>query len=131
MAKPGTAAGETPLLEWVAGGIGAVLFLGCLSIMVWNALTPRSLPSLSASVGQVTQQANGFTAEFTLHNSGRSTAANVTVLATLKQGSEEVEQHEAMIDFVPPLSERKGGIFFKHDPRSGELTIEAQGYSDP
>ena len=43
----------------------------------------------------------------------------------------QAETAEAVFDYVPAHSTRKGGLYFKDDPRTGQLTLTAKGYIDP
>ena len=35
------------------------------------------------------------------------------------------------MDYLPPGSEREGGLFFSRDPRRHEVRLRAKGYVDP
>jgi uncharacterized protein (TIGR02588 family) len=64
-------------------------------------------------------------------NEGGSTAADARIEAELRQNGEVVEQSEITVDFVPPNSRRRAGLFFTRDPRAIELTMRASGYREP
>ena len=42
-----------------------------------------------------------------------------------------IETSEATMDYLPPGSEREGGLFFSRDPRRYEVRLRAKGYVDP
>lgn len=122
----------TPVLEWVTGGFGALLFLAILGAVLWHGLTDRGAPPrIVVEVTGVEPVTGGHTVRFQAQNTGDLTAAQVRVVATLSRPLSEPEKHEATIDFLPPQSVRRGGFFFEHDPRDGALEIRADGYNDP
>ena len=120
-----------PLLEWVAGGLGAVVFFGMLAMLLTTGLSSRdSPPSIHVDVEQVTAVEGGYVLEFTARNESDVTAADIAVVAELRAG-EETQHREARFDYLPPRSERKGGFFFESDPRAGALELRADGYNEP
>jgi uncharacterized protein (TIGR02588 family) len=122
---------EPPLLEWVVGGLGAIIFFGMLTVLIATGMSSRDLPpSISVEVERVTSAEGGYVLEFTARNESDVTAADIAVVAELRAG-EEMQRREARFDYLPPRSERQGGFFFESDPRQGALTLRAQGYNDP
>lgn len=123
--------GETPLLEWIVGGLGAVIFCAMLAILGQNALSNANAPpDIRVRIERITSVENGYAIAFIARNEGDITAAGAEFTATLNSGA-MTEQHQATIDYLPPHSERRGGFLFANDPRAGALTIRAGGYSDP
>ena len=49
----------------------------------------------------------------------------------LRSGAGSVETSDTTIEYVPPHSERKGGLFFTSDPRQHELRLRAKGFEQP
>ncbi|MDZ4761448.1 MAG: hypothetical protein SGJ21_10285 [Alphaproteobacteria bacterium] len=129
--KRGGADEETPLLEWIAGLLGAALFLGALAVTIANGFEQGAPPEISVQAGQVFMQRQGFLVEFEAANSGDATAAAVHFRATLRDGAQIVETREVEIDFLPPHSVRSGGVIFARDPDGLQVTIEPVGYQDP
>ena len=41
------------------------------------------------------------------------------------------EASEVTLDYLPPRSDREGGLFFAHDPRAGDLQLRAKGFARP
>lgn len=123
---------RTPLLEWVVGGLGALLFAGILGAVLWHGLTDRGAPpAIVVEVTGIEPVTGGHVVRFEARNTGDITAAQVRIAAVLSNGQSEPEEHEATIDFLPPQSVRRGGFFFEQDPRNGALNIRADGYNDP
>jgi uncharacterized protein (TIGR02588 family) len=62
---------------------------------------------------------------------GGQAAAEVLVEGELAGEAGPHETSEATIDYLPPDSEREGGLFFGRDPSRHELRLRAKGYVDP
>lgn len=132
MPKAKQAAGDTPWLEWVVGGFGALVFVVMVGALVSNgARTPDAPPSIETRIERTARVDNGYAVQIVAINQGDITAAQVKLGATLMLPSGETEEREITFDFLPPHSARRGGFLFTQDPRSGALTIEADGYIDP
>ena len=122
---------EAPLLEWVVGGLGAIIFFGMLAVLIATGVSSRaSPPSINVEVERVTAVEGGYVLEFTARNESDVTAADIAVVAELRAG-EETQHREARFDYLPPRSERQGGFFFESDPRAGALELRAEGYNEP
>ena len=123
---------RTPLLEWLAAGLGLVLALGVLSFVgyhaIWGAESP---PQVVVEARQVRPFEGGYLVEIRAANRGGSTAAQVRVEGELRENGRVVETGGTMFPFVPPESERQGGLFFQRDPRRLELEVRAVGYTRP
>lgn len=128
----GRQAERTPLLEWLAAGLGLILALGVLGFIgyhaIWGAESP---PQVTVEVQQVRPFEGGYLVEIRARNRGGSTAAQVRIEAELRNGGRVVETGGTMFSFVPPDSERQGGLFFKRDPRGLRLDVRAAGYTRP
>ena len=116
---------ETPLLEWLVGGLGALLFAAMLTILAANALSdPSAPPNVTVEVEEIAPTDTGYVVTFVARNAGDTTAAMLQI-----SGEVGDEAHSATIDYLPPHSERRGGLFFSTDPRG--VTLRAEGYQDP
>lgn len=124
---------STPPLEWLASGIGLVLTLGMLGLIGWQAYrgTESQPPTISVAAERVVQTDNGFVVEVTARNHSPATAAAVEIEGALKQGGRTVATSKAILDYVPGNSERRGGLFFKEDPRPYQLELRPLGYAEP
>ncbi|HVG49175.1 MAG TPA: hypothetical protein VM899_13700 [Rubellimicrobium sp.] len=123
----------TPLLEWVAGAIGAILTLTLLGVLAWQAWThPGDVPpEVTVRLEEVLPVQGGFVARIAGVNASPETAAAVEVEGMLSREGEEVETAHATLDYVPGNSEKRGGLFFAEDPREGDLRLRALGYQEP
>jgi uncharacterized protein (TIGR02588 family) len=122
-----------PLLEWIAAGIGLVLTLGILAVIGREALSGEmeQPPAIEVRVERVVPSPAGYIVEIAATNWSGATAAAVEIEGELKAGETSVETSGATFDYVPGHAERKGGLFFKEDPRKHRLEVRALGYQAP
>lgn len=127
------AKGETPLLEWIAAGIGLLLTLGVLGVIGREALNGETeqLPVIAVAVTGISPAASGYVLGFEASNDTGGTAAAVEIEAILKDGETIVETGKATLDYVPGHGKAKGGVFFAGDPRRYKLEIRALGFQIP
>jgi uncharacterized protein (TIGR02588 family) len=119
------------LIEWLVGGLGAIIFVGMLAVLIATGVNGADgPPSVRVTVERVQQIGGGYVVEFVARNAGEGTAAGVDIVGELTAGA-SVEERRAHFDYLPPHSARRGGVFFEGDPRQGELTLRAEGYNDP
>ena len=64
-------------------------------------------------------------------NEGGSTAEGVVVEGELRNGTELIEQSRIEIEFLPPHSRKRAGLFFSRDPKQFELRLRPHGYEEP
>jgi uncharacterized protein (TIGR02588 family) len=122
---------EAPLLEWLVGGLGAIIFFGMLAVLVATGLGGEDMPpSIHVEMERVAAVEGGYVLEFSARNDSNVTAADIAIVAELRS-SADVQHREARFDHLPPHSERRGGFFFESDPRQGALTLRAEGYNEP
>lgn len=116
-----------PLLEWIASAVGLILTLGVMGVIARDAFGPSAdlAPEVAVAATRVRQSGAGFLLEFEARNLSPITAAQVTIEGTLAGG----EISSATIDYVPGRSVRRGGLYFRGDPRGAEL--RALGYQNP
>ena len=122
----------TPLLEWIAGGLGAVLVAGAIAYLVHHALArDRTPPDIRLAVERVLELEKGYLVQFRASNQGGSAAAELTIEGQLTGPDGDTEASEAVLDYLPPRSDREGGLVFSRDPRVGQLSLRAKGYAKP
>lgn len=122
---------DTPLLEWIAGGVGALLFAGAIGVTLANGFAASKPPTILASVDEAEPVGGRFRVEFEAVNSGDETAAAVHFEAVIREGETVIETREAEIDFLPPHSQKRAGMFFDNDPTGRSVNVTAVGYQHP
>ena len=127
-----TSGHTTPLLEWVVGGLGALLVGGAIAFLVYHSMTrDRTPPDVRVVAARVLDLQNGYLVQFRAFNQGGSAAAQLTIEGELAGPDGHTETSEATLDYLPPRSDREGGLVFSRDPRAGQLSLRAKGYARP
>lgn len=130
--EPARSGGDIPFWEWVVAGLGAVLVIGSIGFMLYEAVAgDDSPPDVVIRVDSVLPVQGGYLVRIRARNQGGTTAAGLTVEGELKGDTGAIETSETTVDFLPPNSERFGGLFFTRDPRRHTLELRAKGYQDP
>ena len=121
-----------PIWEWIVAAVGLVLVAGVIGFLLYEAFSGERLPpDVKLSVKSVVQTRNGFLVRITAVNEGGMTAEGVIIEGELRSGSEVLERSRTTIDYLPPGSEKRGGLFFTRDPRRFELQVRPLGYEEP
>src|SRR5688572_6324822 len=121
-----------PIWEWIVAAIGFVLVASVIGFLLYEAIAGNRLPpDVKLSVDSVVQTRNGYLAKIIAVNEGGMTAAGVVIEGELRRGTEPVERSWTTIDYLPPRSEQRGGLFFTRDPRQFELQVRPFGYVEP
>jgi uncharacterized protein (TIGR02588 family) len=122
---------EIPALEWAAAILGALLLVGTVVFLLREATKPSDPGPVVFRVVAVRPVEPGFVVEFEARNRGGAAYAELEVEATLRGSGGGEERAHATLDYVPRGSARRGGFFFRSDPRRGALEIAAKGYREP
>jgi uncharacterized protein (TIGR02588 family) len=138
-ADPVSAAGDSgaarrpvPATEWVVAALGALLVAGTIGYLVWLATSrDEAPPDVQVVAAGVVALQNGWLVQFRAVNTGAQAAAELLVEGALEGPDGVVETAEATIDYLPPRSERAGGLIFSRDPRRHEVRLGAKGYVEP
>ena len=122
-----------PLLEWIAAGLGLVLTLALLAVIGREAVAGETNepPAIDVRAASIRKLPSGYLVEVVASNRSGGTGAAVQIEGVLKSGSAAVETSDVTFDYVPGHAERKGGLFFREDPRLHELELRALGYQTP
>jgi uncharacterized protein (TIGR02588 family) len=121
-----------PILEWIVAGIGVLLVASVIGFFLYEAFAGNQMPpQVKLSIGPVIQTSNGYLIQITAVNQGGSTAKGVVIEGELRRDIETVERSELTIDFLPPRSEKRAGLFFTRDPRAFKLQVRPFGYEEP
>jgi uncharacterized protein (TIGR02588 family) len=112
--------------------LGLALVLATLGLMAYQAVVgDHSPPQVTVSTDAILPLDRGYLVQLRAVNQGGSTAAQVVVEGVLTGEHGRVELSEAIIDYVPSHSYRKGGLFFSQDPRKYPPQLRAKGYAEP
>lgn len=129
---------EATVLERIVGLAGAAIVLAVIGFMLHEAIWgERSPPDLEVELVRVVPSGDDYLAEIRVENRGGDTAAAVTVTGRLVPpgvpgaSQPEAERATAMIDYVPPASEVRAGLFFDTRPTADTLQLSADGYVRP
>jgi uncharacterized protein (TIGR02588 family) len=121
-----------PIWEWIVAAIGFMMVASVIGFLLYEAIGGDRLPpDVKLTVDSVVQTRNGYLAKITAVNEGGMTAAGVVIEGTLSRGAEPVERSWTTIDYLPPRSEQRGGLFFSRDPRQFDLQVRPSGYVEP
>jgi uncharacterized protein (TIGR02588 family) len=124
--------GDPHWVEWVAGIISAVLVIGMIAWVGYEAWVQENQPpSFRVEITGKGPVTDGYRIEFDIANLAARTAATVTVRGEIRDGGQKVENADVVIDYVPAQSKSSGALIFSDDPGARELRIRAVGYSDP
>ena len=107
----------------VAGALGLLLYKA-----IWREVSP---PEVIVRVISVVPMQNGYLVRFHAVNEGGSTAEGVVIEGELGRGTERAETSHTTLDYLPARSEKRGGLFFTHDPRQFDFQMRAFGYEEP
>ena len=123
---------RTPALEWIAAAIGLAVILAIVGVIGREAMLGEASqpPSIQITQKRVIALEKGFLLEFEATNRSSATAAGVSVEGTLRSG-DNVETATATLDYVAGQASASGGLFFKEDPRRGDVQLRALGYQEP
>lgn len=123
---------ETSVWERVVAALSALLVLGAVGFMLYEALAvPPGPPQVEVVADTVLETRGGYLVRVRAFNRGKTTAASLAVQGELKDASGTVESAEVVIDYVPAGATRAAGLIFSHDPRDYSLEIRARGFDLP
>lgn len=115
-------------IEWVAGGISALVVLGMIGFFVQQAMGGGdSLPELAASVEAAEEEGGMTHLRYRVENSGGAAAVGVAVSLRLADG----ERRGVTIDEVPAHSAVTGGIHLPSGALGPDVEVTVDGYVDP
>jgi uncharacterized protein (TIGR02588 family) len=119
-------------LEWVVAVLGLAMLVGVTGFLLWRGVQDNGQPpSLRIDVESVEPVHGGYVVELRVTNEGDQTAAAVTVSGALMDGNTLIEEREMTFDYLPPVSSRRGGLFFTDNPADYTLTLHPVGYREP
>ena len=131
-AHGGQGVSGTPVVEWICAAFAVVLVISATGFIAYRGWTREDEPpQLSFTVNSIVAQKEAFLVTVNAVNHGGKTAADVKVEGELSGPGGIMEKSEMTFQYLPPNSERKGGLFFTHDPRRFKLELKARSYVAP
>ncbi|MFQ6164035.1 TIGR02588 family protein [Sinorhizobium meliloti] len=125
--KPGTS-----VTEWIVAGVSCLALLAVLGYLILDGLSGRNgAADIIVLPTKVTAMNDGYVVEFAANNRAGNSVAAVEIKGELRDGEEVVEESSVTIDYIPQMSDRKGALIFRSDPKTYELRVSASGYSEP
>lgn len=122
----------TPALEWILGALGGLLLLASLAFLINRAVSGADEPGAVTIVAdQITQTGEAWLVQFTVHNAGTQTLAELHVSARVFDGTSEIDNAQAVIDYLPGRSKRQGGFYLRNDPGAYRLELAPEGFQKP
>lgn len=122
----------TPALEWILGVLGGLLLLASLAFLIHRAASGADEPGRVRIVADnITPMGDAWLVQFSAHNAGTQTLAELHVRARLLEGTSEIESAQAVIDYLPGRSTRQGGFYLRHDPGEYRLELAPEGFQTP
>lgn len=118
-------------VERLATIISAVLVLGVIAVLVWDAVHPDRPASLDVSTGRPTAVGRHWHVPIVVRNSGDVAVQEVNVSVSLQHPDTTVRDIDIRIDWLPGRSERAIDAVFAVDPSRGKLTAEVQSFDEP
>lgn len=118
--------------ERVVAVLGILLVCGSLGYLLFAAVNNgEGPPDVRVQQAAIAGSGGDYLVQFKASNEGGETAAQVRIVGSLSRNGQQIETSEVTLDYVPVHSERKGGLYFENDPRSGQLQLRASGYQRP
>ena len=112
--------------------LGLAAILGLVGYMAYFALTTDdSVPVITVEQVAIGRSGNSYVVVFQATSDSAATAASLRVQGELRDGPAVIETAETEIDYLPPFSRRKAGLFFQNDPARYELRLLPKGYDEP
>jgi len=112
------------MLQWAMAILGAIVTVGIIGVVIWEALQPTAAPALSARIVAIEATASGHVAIIKVVNNGDDTASAVDI-----EGVLGAETATATVDYVPGHGHAKAFLRFDADPRTASVTVK--GWSAP
>ena len=118
-------------LERTATWISALLVLGVVAVLVWDATHADRPPSLDASARAPRAVGHSWHVPITVRNSGDVAVQEVAVTVGLEHPDTTVQDVGIRIDWLPGRSEREVDAVFRVDPSRGKVSAEVESFDEP
>ena len=125
---------ETSRSELVIGAIGLLLVLAIIGFLVYEGFRTAEPPDIIVGVTNISDNGTYYLVEISVSNQGGHTAEELMVKGELlpqDSSSQPVETAEITFSYVPPNSQRQGGLLFTHNPQDYRLKLRPSSYTNP
>lgn len=131
--KPeGGARTTAPPLEWAAAAVGLALLVAIIGYLAYFALTsPVDVPAVTVQSQGVGRSGESYVVVAEVRNRSGAAAASLEIRGELRRDGAVIEASEATLDYLPPSSTRRVGLFFRNDPEGYALSLFPTGYIEP
>lgn len=131
MTRDDAAAHRTSALEWTVAALGLLLVVATIVLLVRDAVGEGDgAVRLEVRIDSIVPRTGGHAVHFTARNTGRATAAEVTVRGERGDAAGS-EESAATLDYVPGRSSRRGTLYFG-GPGGGEgVRLRVEGFREP
>jgi uncharacterized protein (TIGR02588 family) len=116
-------------VEWVAGGLSALVVLAIVGFLLREAVFGADSPP--ELVATVEAPGAGRHLRYVVVNRGGQAAAGVTLALTVSEGGRLVEERLVIVDDVPPHSRVTGGVYLPEGAEGLTVDLAVEGYVDP
>jgi uncharacterized protein (TIGR02588 family) len=116
--------------EWIAAAVSSAMVISMVVTLFLSGRREQTPPRFAVTIDAIAASGPDFLVHFSIRNDGDRTAAQVIVEGELER-EPSPETSSVSFDYVPGGSVRRGGVLFRHDPRSGRLTLRALGFREP
>ena len=124
--------GDIPAAEWAVAAAGLLIVVCVIAIVLYEAAAgDTSPPDISVNLQSVRAVQRGYVAEIRIRNDGGTTASAVRIEGVLRDRTGSEQRAEATVAYVAPHSTARAGLFFRSDPRAGDLSLRPLGYEEP
>lgn len=123
---------ETSPAEWIIAVVSALLVLGAIGSLLYQALADKEdPPRVEIQVNSIQPSGDNYLVQVSVQNQATGTAEALVIEGTLEADTGSVETSQVTIDYLPGNGRREAGIFFTRDPRLFTLRLRPVGYDLP
>ena len=120
--------------EWTTLSLVLLILAGLIGALIWHALQGgQDQPTFEVRIDEaaITKDGDTFHVPLELHNTGRATAEDVVVRATLMRGGRMRDETELTFTFVAGGETADGVAVFGEDPRGARVEATVVSYLLP
>lgn len=122
-----------PTLEWIVGVVSAIVVVGILAFLSYEALFGDARPpDLVATIDRAETVEGGTLVVVTLSNRGDQAAAEIAVEASVEGDGPKRPPKEIRFDYVASHAVRRGAFVIEGPAvTAGDVRLRVHGYVEP